>query len=121
MFPLEVRAKAIGVFFAIAQAFGALGPNNYGGLVNSHRGLFVAYLVGAGVMIIGGVAELVFGVAAEQRPLEDIATPLSVVGNKSGAGITTAVRPGFARGGSQMCLDSKRTHGPTDDAGTDDR
>ena len=51
IFPLEVRAKAIAVFFAIAQAFGALGPNIYGGLVNSHRGLFVAYLVGAGVMI----------------------------------------------------------------------
>ncbi len=99
IFPLEVRAKAIAVFFALAQAFGALGPNIYGGLVNSHRGLFLAYLVGAGVMIVGGVAELVFGVAAEQQSLEDIATPLSAVGNKSGGGITTGVRPGFARGG----------------------
>ena len=26
IFPLEVRAKAIAVFFAIAQCFGALGP-----------------------------------------------------------------------------------------------
>jgi len=32
IFPLEVRAKAIAVFFAIAQAFGALGPDIYGGL-----------------------------------------------------------------------------------------
>lgn len=121
IFPLEVRAKAIAVFFAIAQAFGALGPNIYGGLVNNHRGLFLAYLVGAGVMIIGGVAELVFGVAAEQQSLEDIAMPLSVVGNKSGGGITTAVRPGFARGGPQVSLPSKRTHPRTDDGGADDR
>jgi hypothetical protein len=26
IFPVEVRAKAIAVFFAIAQTFGALGP-----------------------------------------------------------------------------------------------
>ena len=63
VFPLEVRAKAIAVFFAIAQCFGALGPNIYGGLVNSHRGLFLAYLVGAGVMIVGGLAEVFLGVS----------------------------------------------------------
>lgn len=36
--PLEVRARAIAVFFALAQAFDALGPNIRGGLVNRHRG-----------------------------------------------------------------------------------
>jgi len=79
IFPLEVRAKAIAIFFAIAQAFGALGPDIYGSLVNSHRGLFIAYLIGGAVMLLGGIAELVFGVAAERRSLEDIATPLSAV------------------------------------------
>jgi MFS family permease len=77
LFPLEVRAKAIAVFFAIAQGFGALGPNIYGGLVSSHHGLFIAYLVGAGVMIVGGLAEVFLGVASEQQALEDVATPLS--------------------------------------------
>ena len=33
IFPLEVRAKAIAVFFAIAQCFGALGPVVYGALI----------------------------------------------------------------------------------------
>ena len=33
IFPLEVRAKAIAVFFAIAQCFGALGPVIYGALI----------------------------------------------------------------------------------------
>ncbi len=96
VFPLEVRAKAIAVFFAIAQCFGALGPNIYGGLVNSHRGLFGAYLVGAGVMIVGGLAEVFLGVKAERQALEDVATPLSALepGDRRDA---AAPRPGFAR------------------------
>lgn len=97
IFPLEVRAKAIAVFFAIAQAFGALGPDIYGSLVNSHRGLFIAYLVGAGVMIVGGLAEVVLGVAAERQSLEDIATPLSTVGPVGGP-LAAGARTGFARG-----------------------
>lgn len=33
IFPLDVRAKAIAVFFAIAQCFGALGPVISGALI----------------------------------------------------------------------------------------
>jgi hypothetical protein len=96
IFPLEVRAKAIAVFFAIAQAFGALGPNIYGGLVGSHHGLFIAYLVGAGVMIVGGLAEVFLGVAAERQALEDIATPLSS-NDPSNRRVPGSPRSGFAR------------------------
>ncbi len=81
VFPVEVRAKAISVFFAIAQSFGALGPWLYGQLIGTgqdHFKLFIGYLIGAGVMIIGGVVALVLGVPAEQKSLEDVATPLSV-------------------------------------------
>jgi MFS family permease len=99
IFPLEVRAKAIAVFFAMAQGFGALGPDIYGGLVNSHRGLFIAYLIGGGVMLLGGAAELIFGIAAERRSLEDIATPLSAVDQSDGWAATGA-RTGFAHGTS---------------------
>ena len=35
IFPLEVRAKAIAVFFAIAQCFGAAGPHIYGHLIGT--------------------------------------------------------------------------------------
>jgi MFS family permease len=79
IFPLEVRAKAIAVFFAIAQCFGALGPVIYGALIGdgSQPGrLFLGYLLGAAVMVVGGLITIVFGVAAERRPLEDIARPL---------------------------------------------
>ena len=35
IFPLEVRAKAIAVFFAIAQGFGSLGSHLYGHLIGN--------------------------------------------------------------------------------------
>ncbi len=37
IFPLEVRAQAISVFFAIAQCFGAVGPVLYGHLIGRAR------------------------------------------------------------------------------------
>jgi MFS family permease len=77
IFPLEVRAKAIAVFFAIAQCFGALGPFIYGSLVGDPFKLFLGYLLGASVMIVGGLVALFLGVAAEQKSLEDLAAPLA--------------------------------------------
>jgi MFS family permease len=80
IFPLEVRAKAIAVFFAIAQTFGALGPVIYGALIgdgSSQVRLFVGYLLGAAVMIGGGLVAYFLAVDAERRSLEDIATPLA--------------------------------------------
>jgi MFS family permease len=82
IFPLEVRAKAIAVFFAIAQTFGLLGPHIYGHLIGNgqdHFRLFIGYLLGAGVMIVGGVVEIALGVAAERQSLEDVASPLGLV------------------------------------------
>jgi len=82
LFPLEVRAQAIAVFFAIAQCFGAIGPIFYGWLIGSgdDRGmLFIGYLVGAAVMITGGIVDVFLGVDAEGRSLEEVAPPLSAV------------------------------------------
>jgi MFS family permease len=83
VFPLEVRAQSIAVFFAIAQLFGAFGSHWYGHLIGNgtdRTSLFVGYLVGAGAMIVGGIIAIFFGVAAEGKSLEDVATPLSVIG-----------------------------------------
>ncbi|MFG2041067.1 MFS transporter [Dactylosporangium sp. NPDC048998] len=85
IFPLEIRAQAIAVFFAIAQCFGAIGPVFYGWLIGEGTDpgkLFIGYLVGAAVMIIGGVVEIVLGVDAEGRSLEHVATPLSAVSTR---------------------------------------
>lgn len=86
IFPLEVRAKAIAVFFAIAQCFGALGPVIYGALIGdgSYPGrLFLGYLLGAAVMIAGGVIAHRLAVDAEGRSLEDIAPPLAASDHKA--------------------------------------
>jgi MFS family permease len=83
IFPLEVRAKAIAVFFAIAQCFGFLGTHLYGHLIGTGKdpgSLYVGYLIGAGAMIVGGLVAAFLGVAAEGKSLEDIARPLSVIG-----------------------------------------
>jgi hypothetical protein len=80
IFPQEVRAKAIAVFFAIAQCFGALGPVIYGALIGTGEDsgpLFGGYLFGAGVMIVGGLVAAFLGVSAEGRSLEDVATPFA--------------------------------------------
>jgi MFS family permease len=82
LFPLEVRSKAIAVFFCIAQSFGALGPWLYGKLIGTgqdHFSMFIGYIIGAGVMILGGLIAAFLGVAAEGRSLEDLAKPLSSV------------------------------------------
>jgi MFS family permease len=82
VFPLEVRAKAIAVFFAIAQCFGFLGTHLYGHLIGTGtdpKALYWGYLLGAGAMIIGGVVAAFLGVNAEGKSLEDVARPLSVV------------------------------------------
>jgi hypothetical protein len=38
----------------------------------------IGFFIGAGAMGLGGFAEMLFGVRAEQRSLEDIAKPLTV-------------------------------------------
>ena len=82
IFPIEIRAEALAVFFAIAQIVGAVGPAFYGVLIGngtSRTGLTIGYVVGGGIMIIGGLVEIVFGIDAEGKPLEQIAAPLTVV------------------------------------------
>jgi MFS family permease len=83
IFPLELRAQAISFFFAISQlAGGVAAPALFGYLIGTGkvRGpLTVGYLIGAVVMFAGGLIAWFFGVNAERKSLEDIATPLSVV------------------------------------------
>jgi MFS family permease len=88
IFPLEVRAKAIAVFFAIAQCFGFLGTHLYGHLIGTGKdvdALYWGYLLGAGAMILGGLVAAFLGVAAEGKPLEDVARPLGVIAKPSEA------------------------------------
>jgi hypothetical protein len=81
IFPMETRALAIALFFAVGTATGGIiGPELFGQLVHSGDTDLIAigFFIGAGAMALGGVAELLFGVRAEQQSLEHIATPLTV-------------------------------------------
>ena len=84
IFPLEIRAQAIAVFFAIAQICGAAGPWIFGHLIGDQQRpdptrLFYGYLFAAVVMVYAAVLEALIGVKAERASLEDIAQPLSAV------------------------------------------
>jgi MFS family permease len=80
IFPLEIRAFAIAIFYAIGTLAGGVGaPFLFGWIIGtgSKTALFAGYLVGAALMIVGGLTEAKLGVRAERRSLESIAVPLS--------------------------------------------
>lgn len=80
VFPLEIRAIAIAIFYAFGTlAGGVAGPALYGWIVGtgSRSLLFWGYVAGGLVMVCGGLTELLLGVKAEGKSLEDIARPLS--------------------------------------------
>jgi MFS family permease len=80
IFPLEIRALAIAIFYAFGTLAGGVGaPILFGWIIGtgSRTALFAGYLVGAALMIIGAIVEAWLGVDAERKSLEHVATPLS--------------------------------------------
>src|SRR3712207_5581098 len=80
IFPMETRAMAIAFFYATGTIVGGFGgPLLFGALIESGEPgqIFIGYVIGAVVMIIGGIIQATMGVEAAQRDLEDIAPPLS--------------------------------------------
>jgi MFS family permease len=79
-FPLEIRALAIAIFFAIGTGIGGVvGPSLFGALIDtgSRLSVFIGYLIGAALMVGAGIIQWRFGVAAERRSLEEVAPPLT--------------------------------------------
>jgi MFS family permease len=75
IFPLEARALAIAIFYAIGTAVGGVtGPSLFGYLIGTGSIAAVAagYAIAAVLMLIAAAVELAFGVDAEQRSLESI-------------------------------------------------
>ena len=84
IFPMETRALCIAFFYAIGTAAGGIvGPLLFGALIDSASGpsdvgpIQLGYLIGAALMLIGGLAEAVLGVKAEGQSLESLAKPLT--------------------------------------------
>ncbi|MGY2376725.1 MFS transporter [Pseudomonas sp. SDO524_S393] len=79
-FPLEIRALAIAVFYALGTGLGGIiGPTLFGQLIQSQErsSLFIGYLIGAAMMVVAAVVQAIWGVAAEGKSLEHVARPLS--------------------------------------------
>ena len=81
-FPLELRALAIAFFYAVGTGIGgAIGPWLFGVLIDtgSRASLFGGYLLGAALMIAAAGVMWRWGIAAERKPLESVARPLSSI------------------------------------------
>ncbi|MBN4665268.1 MFS transporter [Pandoraea nosoerga] len=86
-FPLEIRALAIAVFYAIGTLLGGVaGPALFGRLIDTgeRTDVFAGYLLGATLMLVAAVVAARWGVAAERRSLESVAAPLSSARSETG-------------------------------------
>jgi len=81
IFPLELRALAIAVFYALGTAAGGIAaPWLFGALIGTGERLavFWGYGLGAALMLIAAGVEWRLGVNAERVSLEGVAAPLSL-------------------------------------------
>jgi MFS family permease len=93
IFPLETRALCIAVFYAVGTGIGGIiGPQVFSRLINtgSYVQVFYALSLGAVMMILGGLAELLFGLKAERQSLESIARPLTAAEDSAADSSATA-------------------------------
>jgi MFS family permease len=97
VFPMEVRALAIAIFYAIGTGIGGVAaPYIFARLTETgdRPSLFIAYLLGAGLMIFAAIVELFLGVRAEGQSLESVARPLTA--SEEGGGPDPTARPATA-------------------------
>ena len=81
-FPVEMRALAIAMFYAIGTGAGGIaGPWLFGILIDtgSRGSVFGGYLLGAALMLAAAVIAARFAFPAERKSLESVARPLNAV------------------------------------------
>jgi len=81
IFPMETRAMAIALFYACGTGVAIAAPWTFGKMIqtNSYGWVTLAFVIGGVIMAVGGIVEILLGVAAEQRSLEAVARPLNAV------------------------------------------
>jgi MFS family permease len=82
IFPLEMRAVAVSLFYAVGtSAGGFVAPALLGVLIatGSRHAVFAGYLLGSLLMLLAAVVAVLYAVAAERKPLEAVAPPLGAV------------------------------------------
>ncbi|MBW8906191.1 MAG: MFS transporter [Betaproteobacteria bacterium] len=79
VFPVEMRAIAISLFYAAGTALGGFaGPPLYGAIIESgsRQALFGAYAFAGVLMCVAAAVALWIGVDAERKSLEEVCAPL---------------------------------------------
>jgi MFS family permease len=100
IFPMETRALAIALFYAIGTAIGGItGPLLFSKLVASGKASEVAvgYWIGAALMIAAGVVQATIGLEVAQQRLEEIAKPITAEEGEEATAEEDG-RPGRERG-----------------------
>ena len=94
LFPLEARAMAIALFYAIGTGIAALSPTLFGALIATKNKTNVnyGYLLGAMLMIGAGIVAWFLAVDAERRSLEDIAKPFTAARARLSAALPARAR-----------------------------
>jgi hypothetical protein len=84
VFPLEMRALAISIFYAIGTgAGGFVAPVLFGALIEtgSRGAVFAGYVIGSALVLVAAAITWRFAVNAERKPLEEVAPPLGAAGH----------------------------------------
>ena len=79
VFPLEMRAISISIFYAVGTGIGGFAaPALFGALIatGSRANVFAGYAIGAALVIIAAGIAWRYAVDAERKPLEEVAPPL---------------------------------------------
>jgi MFS family permease len=79
VFPLEMRALAISIFYAVGTGVGGFAaPALFGALIESGErvNVFAGYLFGAVLVVAAAAIAWRWAVNAERKPLEEVAPPL---------------------------------------------
>jgi len=84
VFPLEMRALAISIFYAVGTGVGGFAaPALFGALIESgeRANVFAGYMIGAVLVMAAAAIAWRWAVNAERKPLEEVAPPLGSAGD----------------------------------------
>ena len=87
VFPLEMRAISISLFYAVGTGLGGfVGPPLYGAMIESgsRSALFGAYAFAAILMMVAALVTLFLGVDAERKPRKHARPPPGSQPSKDG-------------------------------------
>jgi MFS family permease len=81
IFPMETRAMAIALFYAVGTGIAIAAPWTFGKLIEGGSVNYVslAFVIGGTIMIVGGIVEILLGVEAAGKSLEAVARPINAV------------------------------------------